>query len=162
MNDEARTNIGTPSPTPGSSDSADLRDQIEQTRDELGRTVEALAAKADLKARAKEKTTAVKDEAAEKATLLSGQIREKAEQAARAVKDHTPTPLLTKSAQAAAHVREGAAEAGRYAAEHAPEPLVDRTRRTIPAVRANRAPLLVVGAAALVILLVRRSRGRRR
>ncbi|MFE3760205.1 DUF3618 domain-containing protein [Streptomyces sp. NPDC059104] len=65
-------------------------DQVERTRDELGKTVEALAAKADIKAQAKEKTAAVKGHAAEKAALVSDQIRETAGQAAQLVKDMTP------------------------------------------------------------------------
>ncbi|KMO96846.1 DUF3618 domain-containing protein [Streptomyces roseus] len=123
MNDDARTNIGTPAPapTPGDPGSAELRDQVERTRDELGKTVEALAAKADVKAQAKEK-----------AALVSDQIREKAGDAAQLVKDKTPDPLLEKADQAAT------------------------------AARANRTPLLLVGAAAVVLLLIRRSRGRRR
>ncbi|MCP3754577.1 DUF3618 domain-containing protein [Streptomyces sp. TBY4] len=102
MNDDARTTIGTPIPTPAPNGSAELREQIERTRDELGQTVEALAAKADVKAQAKEKTAAIKDQAAEKA-----------EQAAAVA-------------------------------------------------RGNRTPLLVLGAAVAVFLVVRRSRGHRR
>ncbi|MFJ6501437.1 DUF3618 domain-containing protein [Streptomyces virginiae] len=121
MNDDARTNIGTPAPTPAGPGPLELRDQVERTRDELGRTVEALAAKADIKAQAKEK-----------AALVTEQIREKTGHAARLVKDKTPDPLLEKAGQAAA------------------------------AARANRTPLLVVGAAVVVFLLVRRGRGHRR
>ncbi|MFJ3831208.1 DUF3618 domain-containing protein [Streptomyces sp. NPDC090046] len=162
MNDDARTNIGTPAPTPDGPGSADLRDQVERTRDELGRTVEALAAKADIKAQAKEKTAAVKGQAVEKAALVSEQIRETAGQAAQAVKDKTPDPLLEKTAQAAAHVRESAAKAGQYATDKTPDPILERAGQAATAARANRTPLLVVGAAVAVFLLVRRSRGRRR
>ncbi|MFF7295517.1 DUF3618 domain-containing protein [Streptomyces sp. NPDC008265] len=130
MNDDARTNIGTPDP--GIPVSAELRDQVERTRDELGKTVEALAAKADIKAQAKEKTAAVRDQAAETAAQVSEQIRERAEHAAQAVKDKTPDPLLQRAAQAAT------------------------------AARANRTPLLVIGTALAVVLLLRRSRGGRR
>ena len=41
----------------------ELRDQVERTRAELGRTVEALAAQADVKARVKGKAAEVKEEA---------------------------------------------------------------------------------------------------
>ncbi|MFJ7591220.1 DUF3618 domain-containing protein [Streptomyces sp. NPDC097617] len=81
-------------PTP-----AALREQIERTRDELGRTVEALAAKADVKA-----------QATEKAARVTGRIR--------------------------------------GGIEHAATPRAERT-----------AALLAVGAAVLVILLVRHNRG---
>ncbi|MEU9160487.1 DUF3618 domain-containing protein [Streptomyces sp. NPDC048424] len=162
MNDEARTNIGTPAPTPAGTGSAELHDQVERTRDELGRTVEALAAKADIKAQAKEKAAAVKGQAAEKAALVSDQIRETAQQAAQAVKDKTPDPLLEKTVQAAVHVRQSAAKAGQYATDKAPDPLLERAGQAATAVRTNRTPLLVAGAAVAVFLLVRRSRGRRR
>lgn len=121
-----------PAPTPAGPGSAELRDQVERTRDELGRTVEALAAKADIKAQAKEKTAAVKGRAAEKAALVTEQIHEKTGRAARLVKDKAPDPLLEKAGEAGA------------------------------AARAHRTPLLLVGAAVVVFLLVRRGRGHRR
>ncbi|NEE52416.1 DUF3618 domain-containing protein, partial [Streptomyces sp. SID8455] len=58
MNDESQNKMGTPTPE-------ELREQVERTRDELGQTVEALAAKADIKAQAKGKAEAVKAQAAE-------------------------------------------------------------------------------------------------
>jgi hypothetical protein len=42
----------------------ELREDIEQTRQQLGQTAEALAAKADVKARAKQKVSQVKEQAA--------------------------------------------------------------------------------------------------
>ncbi|MFI5672840.1 DUF3618 domain-containing protein [Streptomyces sp. NPDC051704] len=159
MNDDARTNIGTPAP--GTPDSAELRDQIERTRDELGQTVEALAAKADIKAQAKKKAAAVKGQAAEKAALASDQIRQKGEEAVQLVKDNTPDPLLKKTAEAAAHVRENATKAGQYAAGKTPDPFLEKAGHAATVARANRTPLLAIGAAVVVLLLVRRSRGRR-
>ncbi|MFG2617309.1 DUF3618 domain-containing protein [Streptomyces sp. NPDC048507] len=113
----------------------ELREQVERTRDELGATVEALAGKADVKARAKEKTAAVKEQAAQKSALVAGQIRTKAQQAARLVKDRTPDPVL--------------------------DPLLDSAGRGATLARSNRGPLLAFGAALVVILLIRRGRGRR-
>nr|WSX48013.1 hypothetical protein OG409_03035 [Streptomyces sp. NBC_00974] len=134
MNDDARTSIGTPAPD--ASTSEELRAKVDRTRDELGQTVEALAAdadaEADVTAQAKEKTAAVKEEAAAKAAQIADRIRVTAGQAARLVKDRAPDPLLEKAGRAAA------------------------------AARANRTPLLTAGAALTVFLLVRRSRGRSR
>ncbi|MFE5210445.1 DUF3618 domain-containing protein [Streptomyces sp. NPDC056600] len=62
----------------------DLRDHVEATRQELGKTVEALAAKADVKSRAQEKAAEVKGQAAAKA----GELKVKAAQGARAARDH--------------------------------------------------------------------------
>ncbi|MFF3214472.1 DUF3618 domain-containing protein [Streptomyces sp. NPDC002886] len=151
MNEDARTNIGIPTPGTGADGSTELREQVERTRDELGQTVEALAAKADIKAQAKEKTA-----------LVSEQIREKAGQAVHLVKDNTPDPVLEKTVQAAAQLRDGAAKAGQYAADKTPDPLLEKAGQAATAARANRTPLLVAGAAVVAFLLVRRSRGRRK
>ncbi|MER7124056.1 DUF3618 domain-containing protein [Streptomyces goshikiensis] len=151
MNDDARTNIGTPAPSPGTSGSAELREQVERTRDELGQTVEGLAAKTD-----------IKSQAAEKATLVSDQIREKARQAAQLVRNKIPDPVLQRTAQAATQVRESSAKAGEYATCKTPDPLLEKAEQAATVARAHRTPLLAVGVAAVVLLLVRRSRGRRR
>lgn len=111
----------------------ELREQVEATREELGETVGALAAKTDVRTRAHEKTTAVTHQVAEKTTQVRTQLRDKATHAAHVVHDRTPEP-----------VRERA----------------DQGMRTA---RAHRAPLLAAaGAGALVALLfVRRFRRHR-
>lgn len=53
-----------------------IRDDIESTREELGDTVEALAAKADVKAQAKQKAQETKVAAAEKKDELMGRAKE--------------------------------------------------------------------------------------
>ncbi|MFE3937565.1 hypothetical protein ACFXPJ_28330, partial [Streptomyces goshikiensis] len=65
MNDEARTNIGTPAPASESPAPEELRAQYVRTRDERGTTDEAHAAKTDNKARATPKAAALKRQAAE-------------------------------------------------------------------------------------------------
>ncbi|HSC04587.1 MAG TPA: DUF3618 domain-containing protein [Solirubrobacteraceae bacterium] len=57
-------------------DPEQLRDEIEETRRELGDTVEALAAKADVKARMKDRVEATKESAAQKKDDLLGKARE--------------------------------------------------------------------------------------
>lgn len=64
-------------------------------------------------------------------TLAADRLRVRTRQAAQRVTDATPDPVLHQAAQAAT------------------------------AVRANRTPLLVVGAALVVLLLARHGRGRR-
>lgn len=77
----------------GKPDVAVLRDEIKQTRAELGETMQALAAKADVKARAKES-------ASRTATQLKQSAGETAERAKLAVRDagesarRNPTPWL--------------------------------------------------------------------
>jgi MYXO-CTERM domain-containing protein len=59
------------SATETSSDPDELREQIEETRAELGKTVEALAAKADVKARVKNKVSTGKEQVTEKMSGVS-------------------------------------------------------------------------------------------
>ena len=81
-------------------DPEQLRDEIEETRRELGDTVEALAAKADVKARLREKVGATKESAAQKKDELLGKAREAspdsvsagASQATQKAKEN-PTPV---------------------------------------------------------------------
>ena len=56
-------------------DPEQIRDEIEATRRELGDTVEALAYKADVKARVRKKIGATKDSAAHKKDDLMGKAR---------------------------------------------------------------------------------------
>ena len=50
----------------------EIQQEIEHTRDHLGKTVEELAARADVKARARARAAIIKDKAAE----MSGQLRQ--------------------------------------------------------------------------------------
>ena len=63
-------------PVTESKDPEQLREEIEETRRELGDTVEALAAKADVKSRMREKVEATKESAAHKKDELFGKARE--------------------------------------------------------------------------------------
>lgn len=124
------TNNDTPS------DPDQLREEIARTRAELGETVQSLAAKADVKARAKDAAAAAGDRARQKVADVSG----KAAQTAAVVKDQA-VDAVTKSSTA---VR---------------EKLADRDM-SVP----TRQPLpwAVLGAAAVlagvVIFIVRRRR----
>jgi ElaB/YqjD/DUF883 family membrane-anchored ribosome-binding protein len=53
-----------------------LRDEIAETREELGETVEALAAKADVKAQARAKVEETKAQAQQKVEETSEQVKE--------------------------------------------------------------------------------------
>jgi hypothetical protein len=63
-------------PVTEAKDPEQLREEIEETRREMGDTVEALAAKADVKARMKHKVEATKESAAQKKDDLLGKARE--------------------------------------------------------------------------------------
>lgn len=119
----------------------ELRADIKQTRAELGETVQALAAKADVKARAKDQVELTKQRVKAQAAETTGKVREAAALATGKVR--------SAAAQTADKVREGdlpAPAAG----------MRDRVRTgTLPPV------LLVAGVVAIVgiVLIVR---GRRR
>jgi hypothetical protein len=59
----------------------ELRQDIERTRQHLGETAEALAAKADVKARAMQKVNEVKEQATARASQVRGQAAARAGQA---------------------------------------------------------------------------------
>ncbi|WP_063736933.1 DUF3618 domain-containing protein [Streptomyces sp. RTd22] len=80
----------------------ELREQVEQTRQKLGETVNALAAKTDVKGGAKEKAADVKRQAGAKAE----ELKTKAADAASQVQDKLPEPVREKAAQGARGARE--------------------------------------------------------
>ncbi|MBV9803822.1 MAG: DUF3618 domain-containing protein [Solirubrobacterales bacterium] len=63
-------------PVTEAKDPEQIREEIEETRREMGDTVEALAAKADVKARMREKISSTKESAAQKKDDLIGKARE--------------------------------------------------------------------------------------
>ncbi|QHY94256.1 hypothetical protein SSPS47_03835 [Streptomyces sp. S4.7] len=87
---------GADEPTPD-----ELRERIEGTREELGRTVEELAAKADVKAQARQKAAAVRGKAAGAARQAQG----KGADLLRSARDNTPEPVREQAAQAATAAR---------------------------------------------------------
>jgi cobalamin biosynthesis Mg chelatase CobN len=141
----------------------ELRADIRQTREELGETVQALAAKADVKARAKEQveqtklkvraqaveaTERVRDAAVAAAGVVSGKVREATDQAS------------TAAGVVGGKVRDATDQAGTAADQAASSDLVVDVRAKM---RNSPVPLSLVfaGVAAVVgvILIVR---GRRR
>ena len=141
--------------------SEELRMRVEATRQGLGETVQALAAKADVKARAQEKSTAVRHQVSEKTAHVGAQLRDKATHAAHAVQDRTPEPVRAKAAAAGGQVRGTAVHVAELARDKAPEPVREKAGQGMRVVRANRTPLLAVGAAIIVVLMVHRSRRHR-
>jgi ElaB/YqjD/DUF883 family membrane-anchored ribosome-binding protein len=77
-----------PSPEPGPDAGIDdIQADIEHTRKELGETIEALSAKADVKGRAKKKAADTKDRITEKAHETKDVVIEKAHAAQYAARD---------------------------------------------------------------------------
>jgi ElaB/YqjD/DUF883 family membrane-anchored ribosome-binding protein len=74
-----------------------IRAEIEEVREELGDTVEALAAKTDVKARVKETAAGIRSAVTQKKDDVVGKTKEAApgaaEKAARTAREH-PVPLM--------------------------------------------------------------------
>jgi ElaB/YqjD/DUF883 family membrane-anchored ribosome-binding protein len=127
----------------GKPDVEALRAEIKQTRAELGETVQALAAKADVKARAKEQVEQTKQKVKAQAAEATEKVRDAALAASERVRH--------AAGQAGSGARTAAAEAGDTAHDTA-----EQVRRNpIPVVAVLAGVVAVIG----VILIVR---GRRR
>src|ERR1700722_14985019 len=143
-----------------------LVEEINRTREELGNTVEALAAKADVKARAQQKATDVsgqlKDKVRDvtqglsgKAGQLKGEGTDRAAGARQAAAENGKTvratgqpvtqTIASRAAQAGATAQSAAAQAGATAWAATPEPVQQRARRVAATPDHHRVP--VVGPA---------------
>jgi cobalamin biosynthesis Mg chelatase CobN len=118
-----------------------LRDDIKQTRADLGETVQALAAKADVKARAKESVEQTKQRVKAQAVQATGRVREAAV--------HASGKVRGTAVQATGKVRESGA------LEKAQDAGLRARRNPMPV-----AAVVAAGAAIVIVLLI--VRGRRR
>lgn len=107
-----------------------LTDEIERTRTQLGETVEELAAKADVRARAQEKAAGAKQ------------------------------AILDAGGQVKDQVTNGTAQAAAVVWKRTPEPVQRAAKRAADYARQRRAPLAVAAGAALLVgaLIARRRR----
>ncbi|MFJ3621805.1 DUF3618 domain-containing protein [Streptomyces iakyrus] len=121
----------------------ELREQVEETRQSLGKTVEALAARTDVKAKAQEKAADVKQQAAR-----TGELKAKAAEFAHQVQDKLPDPVKDKAAHTADQARARTVQVGRLLREKAPEPVRRKAAQGARAARDDRALLLAAGVGA--------------
>lgn len=128
----------------------ETREQIEQTREERGLTIEALTARADVKSR-------MREQAAGKAA----QARDAAARARQLLKEKTPDPMVDRVTRTTARLRNAASRAGELTASGAPGTLPERTRRIVAKAQTHRTALFGVGAGLVVLLVIRRGRRRR-
>jgi cobalamin biosynthesis Mg chelatase CobN len=129
-----------------------LKAEIKQTRAELGETVQALAAKADVMGRAKEQVEQTKQRVKAQAADATGKVREAALQATDRVR-HAAAQATASARGTAAQATDKVRESG--ALEKAQEAGEQVRRNPVPVAAVLAATALVVG----VILVVR---GRRR
>ena len=83
--DQADAAVGSESSSP-----AEIRAEIEQTREELGDTVEALAAKTDIKGQAQDRIAAAKQTVADNVTHANETITGKKDEYTAKAKEATP------------------------------------------------------------------------
>jgi hypothetical protein len=110
-----------------------ILDDIDRTREQLGETVEALAAKADVKARAGQKAAEVKTKAGQKAAEVTGTIKDKAGVVSVPVKNQL----------------DRARQTGETVWDAAPEPVQEQARKVLAIVSQNRAKLIAASATLL-------------
>jgi gas vesicle protein len=168
---ESTGDQGGPAAPPDNPD--ELVEEINRTREELGNTVEALAAKVDVKARAQQKATEVSGELKSKvrdltqglsgkAGQLKGEVSDRAAGARQAVSENGKTVLgagqpVTKSitsraTQAGASAQSVATQAGAIVWAATPEPVQQRAKRAAATVNQHRMPF-AAGIAAGALLL---------
>jgi methyl-accepting chemotaxis protein len=138
---------------PAKPDVEALRAEIKQTRADLGETVQALAAKADVKARAKEQVEQTKQRVRAQAAEATGKVRDAALHAG----DRVRAAAGQTASQAAGMAGQTATQAAGKVGD-VTEPVSDAEVQV--AGRRLPVPLLVAGVAAVIgiILLVRGSR----
>jgi len=130
--------------------------EINRTREELGETVEALAARADVKARAQQraaevsgqlrgKLAGVKQELGSRTSQFTGKVSGSGQTVAERGKT-----MLGASQPAARQFGGRAAQAGASAWAAAPEPVQRRARQVAHTVDQNRVPAIAVAGVALV------------
>jgi len=139
MSDESRKTEPTPD---------QVRREVVKTRRELSNTVEALAHKADVPARVKEKAGEVTTAAKEKAVAVKDVAAAKAEEAKHL------------AVAAAEDVAEQAQETARKTMDGLPQPVAQRLRDFAEAVRERPVPF-AIGAVVSVVVLRWVVRGRR-
>ncbi|MGW7480468.1 DUF3618 domain-containing protein [Nonomuraea muscovyensis] len=125
-----------------------VRNRIQETREDMGDTVAALAHKADVKARASEAAETVKGRAAEVAGTVKGRTAE----VAGTVKGRT--------AEVAGTAKGRASEVAGKVREATPEQVKDAADKVTAEAR-KRPVLLLAAAGALGVLVFRRIRARR-
>ncbi|WP_327395106.1 DUF3618 domain-containing protein [Streptomyces phaeochromogenes] len=160
----------------------ELRRQIQETRGQLGDTVEELAAKADVKARARARGAELKDKASEaghavqdkaaqaghvvqdKATEAGHVVQGKAVEAGHVVKGKASEAghvVQDKAVQAGHVVQSKATRAGHAVQDNVPRPVRTAVTNAVQAGKRHPRPVLIAGAGVVVAagLLRRRHNG---
>jgi hypothetical protein len=153
---DAGPDSGAPAPARPDNPQA-LMEEINRTREELGDTVEALAAKVDVKARAQHKAAEVsgqlkgkmrdvKDELTGRAGQLRSELTGKADQSRQALAEGGKT-VMGAGEPVTRSLANRAAQVGATAWRSAPEPVQRSAKRAARTVDQYRLPLAAAGVA---------------
>ncbi|WP_042394554.1 DUF3618 domain-containing protein [Streptacidiphilus carbonis] len=139
----------------------ELQAMVEGTREELGETVQEIAARAHVRARAKDKSNQIKADLAESVAEAGTQVREGAAEVLHAVQENVADPVREKAASAAAAVQHGGSAVAAKVRENTPETVAAKADQAAEAVRRRpRAAIAAAVAAAAVLVALRRRRRR--
>lgn len=141
-----------------SNDVAEIRADIVEARAELGDTVEALAAKADVKGRAKDAAETAKARVAETAEVAKARVTETVTTGAHLVQDRAAD--LTEKAKADPRVQQVVTQVSDLTEKAKADP---RVQRVVTEVRQRPVPIAAVAAAVLLVVVgvvARRRRNR--
>jgi ElaB/YqjD/DUF883 family membrane-anchored ribosome-binding protein len=138
--------------TQGDKSPEELRSDIAQTREELGDTVEALAAKTDVKARARERVEELKSTAFAKRDELKSTAFAKRDELTAKVKDATPGG---NGGGAAAGGGAGGAPGSASTASSAQVKAKEASQQAMTFARQNPIPVAVAGGVLLGFLVAR-------
>jgi Protein of unknown function (DUF3618) len=128
-------------------DAQELRQEIEQTREQLGETVEQLVARTDVKARARDQAAALGERVKGQASHARAQAVERARKVRDQLADqaggtHQPTVLLDTAARRQSPARMPAVAATAWRA--LPEPVRQAAGKAADRTRGRRAQLVVM------------------
>ncbi|MDQ0953385.1 hypothetical protein QFZ24_007308 [Streptomyces phaeochromogenes] len=149
----------------------ELRRQIQETRGQLGDTVEELAAKADVKGRARARGAELKGKASEAGHAVQGKaaqaghvVQDKATEAGHVVQGKAVEAghmVQDKAVQAGHVVQDKATKAGHAVQDNVPRPVRTAVTNAVQAGKRHPRPVLIAGAGAVVAvgLLRRRHNG---
>jgi hypothetical protein len=145
-------------------DTEELRQEIEQTRDQLGYTVQQLTAKTDVGARARGKAVELTQKVKGKASHTPAQAAASAGNARSQLADKTEAarqqvmPVVTAGKD---QLRARAVAVATAVWEATPEPFRQAVAKGASAVRQRRAPLAAAASALVAVYVVVRWRRRR-
>lgn len=135
-------------------DPQELREEIERTREQLGETVQALAAKADVKARAQDKAAQVTGRMKTKARHARQQAAANVGQVQSQLADESAAPRQKVASMSGPAYQQAALAAAKISTV-TPEPVQRAAHKAAATARQHRVPLAAgIGAGVLAWLVI--------